>query len=187
MPAQAGSCTFTAPPFRAGSIYATKPFYYAAAQGDVNLVETLLVQDISADTVGPFDESMLIRAAQFGQIEVAEMLLAHRANVNYKGPAGYTALTSAVEEGSLEMVRLLLDTGADMSILGGSGSGTALHSAARDGQVEIVRLLLQRGADPNALDMDGRSVTYLQRFLFLEKRPEVTTQILALLKAAGAK
>ena len=164
----------------------TMQFYYAAAQGDVNLVQTLLAQGMSADTVA-FDESMLIRAAQFGQIEVAKMLLAHGANVNYKGPAGYTALTSAVEEGSLERVRLLLDTGADMSILGGSGSGTALHSAARYGQVEIVRLLLQRGADPNALDMDGRSVTYLQRLLFLEKRPEVTTQILALLKAAEAK
>ena len=164
----------------------TMQFYYAAAQGDVNLVQTLLAQGMSADTVA-FDESMLIQAAQFSQVKVARLLLANGANVNYKDPTGYTALTSAVEEGSIEMVNLLLDAGADLTILGGSGAGSALHSAARDGQVEIVRLLLQRGADPNALDMDGCSVTYLQRFLFLEKRPEVTTQILALLKAAEAK
>ena len=164
----------------------TMLFYYAAAQGDVNLVQTLLAQGMSADIVA-FDESMLIRAAQFGQVEVARLLLANGANVNYRDPTGYTALTSAVEEGSIEMVNLLLDAGADLTILGGSGAGSALHSAARDGNVEIVRLLLQRGADPNAPDMDGCTVSYLQRFLFLEKRPEVTTQILALLKAAGAK
>ena len=161
-------------------------FYYAAAQGDVTRVQAFLAQGMSANTTGPFDESMLSRTAQFGQVEVARVLLKHGANINYQDNTGYTALKNAVEEGSIEMVRLLLDAGADMSILGGCGSGTALHSAARDGQMEIVRLLLQRGADPNALDMDGCSVTYLQRSLFLETRPEVTTQILALLKSAGA-
>jgi ankyrin repeat protein len=158
----------------------------AASQGDVSQVQILLAQGMSANTVGSFDESLLIRAADFGQVEVARLLLAHGANVNYRDKTGYTALTSAVEAGSVELVNLLLDAGADMTILGGSDAGSALHSAARDGNVEIVRLLLQRGADPNAPDMDGETVSYLQRLLFLEKRPEETTQILAMLKAAGA-
>jgi ankyrin repeat protein len=161
-------------------------FYYAAAQGDVKLVQTFLAQGMSANTVGPFGESMLLRAAQFSQVEVARLLLAHSANVNCKDGSGYTALTSAVEEGSIEMVNLLIDAGADMTILGGSDAGTALHTAARDGYVEIVQLLLERGADPNAPDMDGCTVSYLQRTLFLEERPKATSQILVLLKAAGA-
>ena len=158
----------------------------AASQGDVTRVQALLAQGIGANTLGTFGESMLIRAADFGQVAVARILLDHGANVNHQDETGYTALTSAVEEGSVEMINLLLDAGADMTILGGSDAGSALHSAARDGNVEIVRLLLQRGADPNAPDMDGETVSYLQRLLFLEKRPEETTQILALLKAAGA-
>lgn len=161
-------------------------FYYAAAQGDVKQVQTFLAQGMSANTRGPFDESMLIRAAQFGQVEAARLLLDQGANVNHQDNTGCTALKSAVEEGSIGMVSLLLNAGADTTLLGGSDAGSALHSAARDGRVEIVRLLLQRGADPNAPDMDGCTVSHLQRLLFLEKRSDVTAQVLALLKSAGA-
>ncbi len=163
-------------------------FYYAAAQGDVKQVQTFLAQGMSANTLAFGDESMLSRAAQFGQVEVARLLLANGANVNYRDPTGYTALTSAVEVGSIEMVNLLLDAGADLTILGGSDAGSALHSAARDGNIEMVRLLLQRGADPNAPDMDGCTVSYLQRFFRGRgmNRPKEAFQILDLLKTAGA-
>lgn len=50
-------------------------FYYAAAQGDVKQVQTFPAQGMSANTRGPFDASMLIRAAQFGQVEAARLLL----------------------------------------------------------------------------------------------------------------
>lgn len=161
-------------------------FYYAAAQGDVTQVQALLAQGMSVNTMYPFDESLLIRAAQFSQLEVARLLLDHGADVDHQDNTGCTALKSAVEEDSVEMVDLLLDAGADMTILGGTDAGNALHTAARDGHVEIVRLLLRRGADPNAPDGDGCSVSYLQRLLFLEERPEVTSEILALLQSAGA-
>ena len=161
-------------------------FHYAVSQADVKQVQDFLAQGMSADTKIDFGESLLGRAAYLGHIEIARLLLDRGADVNYNDDTGYTALKLAAEEGHLEMVRLLLDAGADMTICGGLDAGNPLHKAAQCGHVAVVRLLLERGADPNAPDMDGETVSYLQRLLFLEKRPEVTSQILALLKAAGA-
>ena len=166
----------------------TMQLCYAVDEGNIPLVKALLAQGLSVNTLGPCTESMLIRAAQFSQVEAARILLEHGANVNYQDNTCCTALKDAVVEGSLEMVTLLLDAGADMTILGGADTGNALHTASRQGHIEIARLLLQRGADPDAPDMEGCTASYLQHFFrsLGMNDPDVSTQILALLKAAGA-
>lgn len=161
-------------------------FYYAVVEPNVEQVKAFLAQGMSVDTLSAWDESMLQSAARLGRVEVACLLLQQGAAINYQDGMHYTALKLAAEEGQLEMVHLLLNAGADMTICGGTDAGNALHGAAMCGHVEIVRLLLERGADPNALDMDGCTVSYLQRTLFLKERPEATSQILVLLKSAGA-
>ncbi len=116
---------------------------------------------------------------------MVRLLLGHGADVNRRGLLDEPALKIAVLEGNLGMVTLLLDAGANMSVCSGGDAGNALHAAAMCGHLEIVRLLLDRGADPDAEDMDGRTAGYLQRELFLKKRPEVTQEILAMLQAAS--
>ena len=161
-------------------------FYDAVSQADMEQVQTFLDQGMSANTLDSCGESMLERAVDLGHVQVAHLLIERGANVNFQDDSGYTALTLAAEGGHSVMVNLLLDAGADMNVCGGSDAGTALHKAAREGNIEMVQLLLNRGADPNAKDLDGETVSYLQRLLFLKERPEVTLHILELLKNAGA-
>ena len=161
----------------------------AVEVGDLEMVKLLLGAGGDMTILSAMDaDDALHWAAREGHVEMGRLLLAYGANVNYQDNTGCTALNIAVEEGCVEMVNFLLDAGADMTILGGWGSGNVLHTAAKNENVEVVALLLQRGADPNAPDMDGCTASYLQHFFrrLGKNSPEETSQILALLKAAGA-
>jgi len=156
-------------------------------EATVPQIQALLTDGLDVDTRGEWGETLLILAAQYQRGDIVRLLLELGANVNFQSDEGYTALHHAVEEGDYDVVNQLLDAGADMSIYGGGDCGTALHKAARRQDVALVKLLLDRGADPNAPDCDGDTATYLQQLFAPQRPPELTQQILDLLKQAGAR
>ena len=97
------------------------PLAIAAANADLNLVQTLLRHgsDINASAKEfPGSATALQAAAMTGNLEVVKELLDNGADVNADADPiiGRTALQAAAVEGNFEMVKLLISTGADLTL-----------------------------------------------------------------------
>ncbi|KDO21843.1 hypothetical protein SPRG_12344 [Saprolegnia parasitica CBS 223.65] len=136
---------------------------YAAAIGDVGLVEAQLTSDknnnnnnIVHDTGSTKQGySALHVAVKFDQIEVAQRLLAHGANIDAVDEHGVTCLHVAATLGNMRMVQLLLEANAKQLP---SAVGTLPHEcASAQGHAAIAALLAptdvqgstQPGVEPN--------------------------------------
>ena len=88
-------------------IPSTPDLLLAAADGDTTLIETLLAEGASVDTLGPNGETALMLAIRNGKRDVVELLLANGADVHVKTPKGSTALSVAKHFKQTEIEGLL--------------------------------------------------------------------------------
>lgn len=145
---------------------------WAAAEGHLQLVKTLLDKGANADAALP-------RAAGSGQRDILDLLLARK--------PGRAAISSAlVRAGGSEpdIAQKLIDLGADVEFQ--HDGRTPLTSAAGSLNLEVVRLLLARGANPNAYA--GESTTPLTAALWSsgDADPERRIQVVRALLDRGA-
>jgi ankyrin repeat protein len=132
---------------------------YAALDGDIKQVQSLLVQGASVNIRESFGESQntaLMKATESGHEEIVQLLLDAKADPNIQASYGITALMLAARKGSLAIVKSLLDAKADPNIQSVHGE-TALMDATGAGHEKIVELLLKAKANPNIRDNTGET------------------------------
>lgn len=87
----------------------------------------------------------------------AELLIEAGADLNRRTTAGLTALHFALNRKNADIAKLLIDSGADITIRGGSGDDSPLNFAVRSDRVDLVQLLVDAGADVNKADKGGHT------------------------------
>ncbi len=127
---------------------------YAAADGEEEVVATLLAQKADPDTHDLAGFTPLIYASDYGHIKVVEKLLAARADVNAYEDEKYTVLMCEAAKGYREIVKKLLEARVDVNAKN-KRLITALIAAAKKGHANIVRILIDADADITLRDADG--------------------------------
>jgi uncharacterized protein len=117
----------------------------AAWNGDLPMMDLLVVRGADVNKVNALGEQALMHAAWRGNSEAIKWLLARGARVN-RGPMQWSALHYAAFSGHEKAVALLLENGADINARSTNGS-SALMMAVYEGHEQLVRQLLARGAD----------------------------------------
>ncbi|GAB7357382.1 hypothetical protein MBLNU459_g8322t1 [Dothideomycetes sp. NU459] len=135
----------------------SQQLYYAARNGDAELITELLRKEASVDLKDSLLNSALETASAQGHKKIVDLLLDKGANPNLRTPFDYgSVLIVAADRGHSDVVKTLLDGGADPNMRGRKIS-TALEAAVMRGHAEIVRLLLRAGADWKIVGFSGRT------------------------------
>jgi ankyrin repeat protein len=162
--------------------------FFAAGEGDVDTLRTILAAGVPVDTE-LFDGATALRSAvEKGQVLAAEVLLQAGANPNYivaprsvkhlapgdaasKSPAR-SALNVAVSTANPGMINLLLDHGANPRIVD-AGMNTAAHRMLdvagqflpkQDGEMiltELLKRMLDAGIRPDHLNQAQQSLLHI--------------------------
>ena len=130
--------------------------YYAAKDGNEQLVEALLDRGAPVDALGPdaagnlsylaidLDSPLQVAAAN-GNVKIVRMLLTRKPWIDHRCCTTPAALGLATDAGHTEVVRLLLEAGADPSVKSDYGDPakpeTPLEVAQRKGHTEITQML----------------------------------------------
>ncbi|KAM0513509.1 hypothetical protein ACHAPE_007771 [Trichoderma viride] len=119
----------------------------AAAEGNLNVVATLLEAETAATTDIRYGK-LLYNASRRGIFSLTLLLLRKGVDPRSMGEDGNTALHAASAHGHREIAKLLLEYGANFNAQGANGS--ALYAAVKNRFLDIVDILLNEGADINA-------------------------------------
>ena len=114
--------------------------HYAAAQGSVAIVQTLLESGVPIDCLNPVGQTALHCASRNGFTDVVRQLLDSKARVNVVDENEQTALHGAAAQGHERIVEMLLKANADPSAEDLEGR-TALAFAIRKHHVLVQALL----------------------------------------------
>ena len=136
----------------------------AAAKGDLDAIQDLLKEGVSADAADGGGVTALMKAAAHGNPVIIRELLAAGAQVNAKDARGDSVLIYAVNDtlersgepglDREEAVRELVEQGADVHATGNRGM-SVLMKASAFGNVDLVRQIVKAGADLEAKDVNG--------------------------------
>ncbi|XP_060073264.1 uncharacterized protein LOC132553070 [Ylistrum balloti] len=127
-------------------------FHHAARNGDLALVQTLVMDGVDVNEVDGEGMSALHHAVSKSQIAVAKFLLSLKSIiVNMADIQGKSPLHYAVENGHTPVLVSLLSHGAFPNSTDNQKQ-TPLHKACRDGKHNIVDILLENGASLFAFD-----------------------------------
>ena len=90
--------------------------YSALAQGNLNIVRSLLSSGANSNERNVDNWTPLAVASRKERLEVAKLLVRHDADVKSPGrdKAGWSPLHTASRHGRLDVARLLIDHGADV-------------------------------------------------------------------------
>ena len=126
---------------------------WAAAEGNLSCVETLLKHDADPDIRDDAQVTPLMHAARSGYLHIVEALVNNHADINaidgeiqedrYRAlddRSGNTALILAARGGHLDIVRFLLQQGAMRSLRSATGIDAA-EIARRNGHLQVARLI----------------------------------------------
>jgi len=146
------------------AIYSPAKLHRACANGNLNLVRSLLA---SGHLNARIDElrglglnypgnilTPLMWASRNGHQEIVLALLSSGAKVDIKDEFGRTALWLAAESGCADCIKHLFRFGADPNCTSNNGA-PVLHVAVRQGSRSCVTLLIDAGADPNIVGSQG--------------------------------
>ncbi|MEO7432925.1 MAG: ankyrin repeat domain-containing protein [Dokdonella sp.] len=159
----------------------------AAAQGDIEAVDRLLLLGFPAEAEDAQGATALIRASGSGHTSLVVRLLAAGADPNHVARSGMHCLAAAVNAKQEGVVRTLLSHGiaADTRLAGG---GTPLILAAALGQMRIAEALLEAGADANAVDDQGTAPLHAaSQHAFESRDTPGSRSLLELLLRCGAR
>ncbi len=110
---------------------------WAAAEGHVSVVQTLIAHGADIAARSNSGTTPLLFAARKGSMDAVRALLAAGSDVNEQRPDAATSLLVAVINGHEDLVDLLLDRGADPNVEGGSTRITVQGQRARPMPLEF--------------------------------------------------
>lgn len=142
-----------------------KEILWAANEGRADLVESILMRDITTkDSVDDDGYTPLHRAAYTNNVDIAKILLQYGANVNAKTEFEWTPLHSAVKWSNAECAALLLQHGADVNALS-QGQQTPLHIAATVSNCRetAMTLMMEPNCDTSALNNSDETAPEIAR------------------------
>lgn len=126
--------------------------HYAAAKGELKLLELLLDHGADIDARDNRGSTPLHVAAAQGRLETAALLLQRGAALECRDAAGWTPLAAAAAAGQVKVAEFLIERGADINARGPLRIPilkVAMNHPA------LITLLLDRGADIEARDGGG--------------------------------
>ena len=109
---------------------ASYPLHEAAATGNADEADLLLLAGLDANTRNARSSTPLHLAAVKGHGNIAVVLLAHGASANAANEGGNTPLHAAVEAGELEIAELLLESRRGSRCFIGGWNQTIAHCIA---------------------------------------------------------
>ncbi|KAK4695812.1 hypothetical protein P7C71_g2005, partial [Lecanoromycetidae sp. Uapishka_2] len=123
---------------------------WAASQGDLGVVEELLLRGANPDLRAISNGWTPVHWATWsGDSHCVQMLIAAKADIHARDREGTTPFCRAATAHLPNIMRVLLAAGADVGSHDTEGN-TALHTAAFWGRIENTAFLLQSGANVNA-------------------------------------
>lgn len=139
----------------------SQSLFYAAASGDVALIQSLIDAGADLAALDESGETALMHAAHAGQLEAVKALLAAGAAPDFKSEQGWTALAKAAynaeaECGYPQVIAALHAAGAELDTRIFFGI-TPLMLAAGGGDAGVVEWLINHGADVLAANDGGRT------------------------------
>lgn len=123
----------------------------AAADGDNNAIQALVVHTHSKEVKGDNGNTPLIYATAQNQIDTVRLLLGKGVNVNATNNNNATALHVASFLGNTEITTALLSMGANPNIRDNNGK-IALHYAVNNSNPALVKMLILNQSNPNVID-----------------------------------
>jgi ankyrin repeat protein/outer membrane protein assembly factor BamB len=128
--------------------------YGAAANGDAQLVRSLIAGGADVNAPGSWGWTPLHVAAATGHEEIVSLLIAGGADPDALDGQRNTPVQLAIGYGYRDIGGLLIQNGADLRVANEAGE-TLLHTAAERDEADIAAFLIDRGADVNATASDG--------------------------------
>lgn len=118
-----------------------------AADGDLELVRSLVTQGVDVNFVDDFGETALTNASRCGRIKIVEFLLNSGADINLQfiDKTGWTALMCAGFFGHKELVTYLVVQGANPQLQNKKGETVLDMAPCMNATQEEVRAAVQRG------------------------------------------
>lgn len=140
--------------FTVGSAdYNTTALMWAAARGNLEVVQALLDAGAQIDAIDGDGRTALRVAAEHGRDRIVELLLQHGADPSIKSMFGDDMLHEVAARGNPATLQILLNTGLALDRVEGTGwKTTPLGAAASAGHLENMRFLIKAGSsvNPNA-------------------------------------
>jgi ankyrin repeat protein len=140
---------------------ADAPLADAAMEGNLDLVRSLLAENVDVNAAQGDGSTALHWSAYRDNAEMTRLLLAAGADVGAKTRNGeYTPLFLAARNGGAAVIELLLEGGTDANAPNGIGT-TPLMLAAASGKGEAIEVLLAHNADVHATDTLNRQTALM--------------------------
>lgn len=134
--------------------------HFAAIQGDLNMIETLLNYEADVNATGILGITPLMLSSYSGYTAAFETLIQNENLDLFQSTHSQTnALMFAAAGGHIEEVEVLKNKGIDVNSYN-FYSYTPLMWASYYGHLEVVEYLVQEGADVNFVNLYGRNSLY---------------------------
>ena len=130
---------------------------YAAAHGNIGLLEMLLKLGWDVNQKGSRGNRALDIACLKGNAEIAKALIDHGADVKLRNSGGTTPLHDAALGGNPAVGELLLAHGAEMEAVDPESGATPIYNAAAFGKAEFVKMLIAKGAKTDSRLKSGKT------------------------------
>jgi hypothetical protein len=141
---------------------------YAAANGDLELVNALIKGGANVKLKSQLGTSAITEASIIGSAPIISALLKAGADPNFKTPNAETPLMEAARSGKVDAAKALLDAGAEINAKETWGEQSALMWAAAQSQADMVKFLASKGANLN----DHGKINQWERKIIQEPRPK---------------
>ncbi len=141
------------------AIQKVSPLFAAARDGNLKLVESLLVNKTDLDKVendGKDGATPLYIAADNNHLEVVKALVNAKADLNKTNAFNTNPLIVSAYKGYKDIAKILIEAGADLNKETKAGA-TPLFLAAQNGYLEIAKLLVEAKADINKADINNNA------------------------------
>jgi ankyrin repeat protein len=132
------------------------PMHFAAANGNIEMVNSLLKKGADINIKDNQDRSPMHLAASNGKTDMVWLLADNKAKIDQVDKSGATPLHSSAKNGHKDIVEFLASNGANVNIQDNQKT-SPMHFAASSGNINMINSLLQKGADINIQDGNGQS------------------------------
>ena len=138
------------------------PMSIAEANGDIKMVEVLIVRGAAIVEPQRLWSRMLVQAVAKNNVAAIQALVNKGANINEKDKQGNTLLHNAAMYSDLETVRILIEAGAKVDEKDTRGRTSLLMVVTsmlddKSTNPEVIKTLLAAGANVDELDKNGQT------------------------------